>query len=348
MDITNQVKEYYGGTIKKTDDLKTNACCNLNSYPKKYYQNIHEEIKNSYYGCGLVVPDAIESCKILDLGCGTGLDVYILSQMVGAQGSVTGLDMTEEQLLVARKYETWHTEKFGFSKSNVKFIEGYIELLEDYNIESNSLDVVVSNCVINLCFDKKKVFQEVYRVLQPGGEFYFSDVYCSRRVPANLKQNKVLWGECLSGALYWNDFENLVKECGFTDPRVVNFNQITINNKELERLLEGYEFYSVTYRLFKIDGLEPDCEDYGQAVIYQGSIPGHEYSWNLDSHHEFIKGKISLVCGNTWKMLEETRFKKHFQFLGNFNTHYGIFPDCGKGNPFTNSDSDNNIKSSCC
>ena len=348
MDITNQVKEYYGRQIKKTDDLKTNACCNLNSYPKKYYQNIHEEIKNSYYGCGLVVPDAIENCKILDLGCGTGLDVYILSQMVGAQGSVTGLDMTEEQLLVARKYESWHCERFGFSKSNFKFIEGYIELLEDYNIERNSLDVVVSNCVINLCFNKKKVFQEVYKVLQPGGEFYFSDVYCSRRVPANLKQNKVLWGECLSGAMYWNDFENLVKECGFTDPRVVNFNQITINNKELEKILEGYEFYSVTYRLFKIDGLEPDCEDYGQAVIYLGSISGHEYSWNLDSHHEFIKGKISLVCGNTWKMLADTRFKKHFQFLGNFNTHYGIFPDCGKGNPFSNSDSNNNINSSCC
>ena len=348
MDVINQVKEYYGKKIKKTADLKTNACCNLNSYPKAYYQNIHEEIKDSYYGCGLVVPDAIENCKLLDLGCGTGLDVYILSQMVGSQGSVTGLDMTEEQLLVARKYEAWHTEKFGFSQSNVKFIEGYIELLGDYEIERNSLDVVVSNCVINLCFDKKKVFQEVYQCLRPGGEFYFSDVYCSRRVPAKLKENKVLWGECLSGALYWNDFENLAKECGFTDPRVVNFNQITINNKELEKLLEGYEFYSVTYRLFKIDGLEPDCEDYGQAVIYLGSIPGHAQSWNLDNHHEFIKGKISLVCGNTWKMLEETRFKKHFQFLGNFNTHYGIFPDCGKGNPFTNSNVDSKNSTSCC
>ena len=348
MEVTNQVKEYYGKKIKKTADLKTNACCNLNSYPKAYYQNIHEEIKNSYYGCGLVVPDAIENCKLLDLGCGTGLDVYILSQMVGSRGSVTGLDMTQEQLLVARKYETWHTEKFGFSQSNVKFIEGYIELLGDYEIERNSLDVVVSNCVINLCFDKKKIFQEVYRALQPGGEFYFSDVYCSRRVPAKLKENKVLWGECLSGALYWNDFENLAKECGFTDPRVVNFNQITINNKELEKLLEGYEFYSVTYRLFKIDGLEPDCEDYGQAVIYLGSIPGHAHSWNLDNHHEFIKGKISLVCGNTWKMLEETRFKKHFKFLGDFNTHYGIFPDCGKGNPFTNSNDDCKNSTSCC
>ena len=348
MEITKEVKEYYGQQIKKTDDLKTNACCNLNSYPKIYYQNIHDDIKNSYYGCGLVVPDAIEKCQILDLGCGTGLDVYILSQMVGSNGSIIGLDMTAEQLSVARKHIQWHTEKFGFSQSNVKFIEGYIELLGDYGIEKNSLDVVVSNCVINLCFDKKKVFQEVYQVLKNGGEFYFSDVYCSRRVPTNLKDNKVLWGECLSGALYWNDFENLVRECGFVDPRVVTFNQITINNKELEKLLEGYEFYSVTYRLFKIDGLEPDCEDYGQAVIYQGSIPGHPNSWNLDSHHEFIKGKISLVCGNTWKMLNETRFQEHFQFLGNFDTHYGIFPDCGKGNPFSDSENKKNTSSGGC
>ena len=143
--------------------------------------------------------------------------------------------MTEQQLSVARQYINWHTDRFGFSTSNVKFIEGYIELLGDYGIEKRSLDVVVSNCVINLCFDKKKVFQEVYQVLKNGGEFYFSDVYCSRRVPTKLKDNKVLWGECLSGALYWNDFENLVRECGFVDPRVVNFNQITINNKELEK-----------------------------------------------------------------------------------------------------------------
>lgn len=349
MELTNLVKEYYGKKIKKTADLKTNACCNLNSYPKHYYQNIHDAIKNSYYGCGLVVPDAIDSCQILDLGCGTGLDVYILSQMVGEDGSITGLDMTEEQLSVARQHINWHTDRFGFTRSNVKFIEGYIELLGDYGIEKRSLDVVVSNCVINLCFDKKKVFQEVYQVLKNGGEFYFSDVYCSRRVPTKLKENKVLWGECLSGALYWNDFENLVRECGFVDPRVVNFNQITINNKELEKLLEGYEFYSVTYRLFKIDGLEPDCEDYGQAVIYQGSIPGHPYSWNLDNHHEFIKGKISLVCGNTWKMLVETRFKEHFQFLGNFDSHFGIFPNCGKGNPFTQSEDKNqNSRGGCC
>jgi arsenite methyltransferase len=349
MDITTQVKDYYGKQIKKTDDLKTNACCNLNSYPKKYYQNIYEEIKNSYYGCGLVVPDYIEGCQILDLGCGTGLDVYILSQMVGESGKVIGLDMTPEQLEVAIRLKSWHMDKFNFNQCNVEFIEGYIELLSDYQIPESSLDVVVSNCVINLCLDKKKVFQEVFQALKNGGEFYFSDVYCSRRVPSKLKENEVLWGECLSGALYWNDFENLVKECGFTDPRVVNFNQITIQNKELEKLLEGYEFYSVTYRLFKLEGLEPDCEDYGQGVIYLGSIPDNSYSWKLDDHHEFVKGKISLVCGNTWKMLSETRFKEHFQFIGNFNTHYGIFPDCGKGNPFSISKNENEKnKNACC
>ena len=196
--------------------------------------------------------------------------------MVGENGSIIGLDMTEQQLSVARQHINWHTDRFGFTTSNVKFIEGYIELLGDYGIEKRSLDVVVSNCVINLCFDKKKVFQEVYQVLKNGGEFYFSDVYCSRRVPTKLKDNNVLWGECLSGALYWNDFENMAKKAGFADPRVVESSEITIENEQLKALVGDIKFYSVTYRLFKLADLEPDCEDYGQAVRYKGTIANQE------------------------------------------------------------------------
>lgn len=345
-DIQKNVKEYYGKILTSSQDLKTNACCNINSYDTKYLQNINDEIKNTYYGCGLVAPDFLTNCHILDLGCGTGLDVYLLSQLVGSNGKVIGVDMTQEQIDVAKKWEKWQIYKFKYSESNVKFITGYIELLDECQIESDSLDIVVSNCVVNLSYDKKRVLQEVYRVLKSGGEFYFSDVYCNKRINKTLQKDSVLWGECLSGALYWNDFQNLAVECGFIDPRIVKYNRITVNNKELEVKLSGYEFYSVTYRLFKIPNLEPDCEDYGQAVIYLGTIPGHISSWSLDDHHTFITNKVMLVCGNTWLMLRETRFQKHFQFIGNFHTHHGIFPDCGKNMPFF--ENNKNINNSCC
>jgi len=236
---------------------------------------------------------------------------------------------------VARGARGYHAEKFGFD--NVEFHRGYLELLEDVDaLKPNSVDVIISNCVINLCMDKEAVLKNCYRLLKPGGELYFSDVYANRRVPEELRKDEVLWGECLSGALYWNDFANLAKRCGFLDPRLVEDSKISIGN---EAVLEktstaGCEFYSATYRLFKIDNLEPACEDYGQAVVYKGTIPKNEGGWALDDHHYMESGKIFLVCGNTWRMLKDTRFEKHFDFLGNWDKHYGIFEGCGTSLPY--------------
>ena len=163
---------------------------------------------------------------------------------------------------------------------------------------------------------------------------YFSDVYSNRRVPMDLQKDPVLWGECLSGALYWNDFLNFAKKAGFTDPRAVENKPVTIDNKVLEEKVGGFEFFSVTYRLFKLDGLESDCEDYGQAVAYKGTIEGTLAAFDLDDHHHFPKGKIMTVCGNTYNMLHDTRFKNHFDFYGNWDVHYGIFEGCGGAMPF--------------
>jgi len=345
MNIEESVKEYYTKNLNCSDDLKTNACCTIQKYPKnikELIENVNDAITNTYYGCGLVIPDCLTNCKILDLGCGTGMDVYILSQLVGENGHIIGVDMTEKQLQIANKWKEWHMDKFNYKNSNITFKLGYIELLDKLNIDSVSVDVVISNCVINLCLEKERVLQQVYRVLKSGGEFYFSDVYSTRRVPQNLREDKVLWGECLSGAMYWNDFINLSKKCGFSDVRLVKHNKITINNKEIEEKLQGIEFYSATYRLFKLD-LENDCEDYGQSVIYKGTIGNNANSWDLDDHHRFYKNKKKAVCGNTWKMLHDTRFQDHFQFIGNFEEHKGIFQDCGKDMPFTNS-----CGSKCC
>jgi hypothetical protein len=257
-------------------------------------------------------------------------------------------------------------------------------------------------------------------------------VYCTQRVPLALRQDPVLWGECLSGALYWNDFLRLARECGFGDPRLVSSAPIAVQNAELEERIAQHmpsvpgrngqktpQFYSATYRLFKIPELEPDCENYGQAVVYLGTMPapsvgaaaagagpaagsaslmssplplhsalaahaqaalgayddldlslggspspdpirnGHSQQQNghsstangasngssssakvlpmftLDDHHHFPEGMVVPVCGNTFRMLYQTRFRRHFRFIGeDFSKHFGIFDGCGKSMPF--------------
>jgi SAM-dependent methyltransferase len=355
--VHQSVSDYYGKVLHQTSDLKTNACCTGKDIPRHIKQalsKIHEEILSSYYGCGLVAPAVLEGTRVLDLGCGTGRDCYVLSKLVGPNGHVVGVDMTKEQLDRAQKYVDYQKEAFGYEKSNVEFKLGLIEELDKLGLAENSFDIIVSNCVVNLCPDKEAVLRQAYRVLKSGGEMYFSDVYADRRVPKELQEDPVLFGECLSGALYWNDFVNLAKKVGFTDPRVVESAPVTVNNSKIEAKIGDIKFYSVTYRLFKIKELEPDCEDYGQAVIYKGTIlPEFPTSFKLDAHHVMQKGKVFPVCGNTYLMLKNTRFAPHFEFIGNFSTHYGIFEGCGKNMPFSNqtqdaSDSSCVTNSSCC
>jgi len=336
--IHEAVKEYYGKELTKSEDLKTNACCTLvepPKYIKKALAKIHDEVMSKYYGCGLTIPDKLEGLKVLDLGCGSGRDVYLAAQLVGEHGKVIGLDMTEEQLEVAEEHIDYHTEVFGYKTSNVSFIKGNIDQLDACGLEKGSFDLIISNCVINLVEDKQKVLNDVYDLLKPGGEMFFSDVYSDRRMPKELIKNEVLWGECLSGALYWTDFLPFSRKAGFTDPRAVKSNPITVENEELQELLGNIQFFSVTYRLFKIEGLEKDCEDYGQAVCYKGGITNVGDAFHLDDHHEFPKGKVMPVCGNTYKMLHETRYKAHFDFYGSWETHYGIFEGCGGAMPFS-------------
>jgi ubiquinone/menaquinone biosynthesis C-methylase UbiE len=332
-----EIQEYYGKELESSEDLKTNACCTLVPPPKHIRSVmglIHDEVISKYYGCGLTIPYELEGKKILDLGSGSGRDCYIAAKLVGQDGYVVGVDMTDEQLDVANRHIDFHMDAFGFNGSNVKFVKGNIEKLDELDLEDESFDIIISNCVVNLASDKAKVLSDAYRLLKPGGEMYFSDVYSDRRIPQALQNDPVLWGECLSGALYWNDFHKAAKEAGFTDPRTVENKPITVENEILEEKLGDIKFFSVTYRLFKIEGLENDCEDYGQAVRYKGSIEGKPTSFDLDDHHRFQKGKIESVCGNTYMMLNKTRFAEHFDFFGDFDTHYGIFEGCGGAMPF--------------
>lgn len=335
--ITDEVKTYYGDFLQSSEDLQTNACCTPVGIPdflKKAMANIHDEVSARYYGCGLVAPELLKGMRILDLGSGSGRDCYLLAQLVGEEGYVLGVDMTDAQLAVANEHIEWHREKFGYVLSNVEFKKGYIEKLDELDLADNSFDIVISNCVINLSTDKAAVLNEVHRVLKSGGEFYFSDVYADRRVPEVLVNDSVLYGECLSGALYWNDFQNLAKQCNFADPRLVEDRPLTIENNEIEKLIGHIGFYSATYRLWKIDGLESASENYGQAVVYKGTIETQEAAYLLDKHHLIEAGSKFLVSGNTYRMLKESRLAAHFEFYGDMQTHFGIFEGCGSSLPY--------------
>ena len=329
------VKDYYGKQLSGSADLKTTACCDASSVPawlKPLLARIHPEVLSRYYGCGLVCPPLLDGCRILDLGSGAGRDVYALAQLAGPAGEVVGVDMTDEQLDVAGRHRRHHAEVFGFD--NVRFLHGYIERLDELDLAPASFDVVVSNCVVNLSPDKDAVLRGVHRLLKPGGEFYFSDVYADRRVPDAVRNDPVLYGECLGGALYWNDFLALARRAGFNDPRLVEDRPLAITDPDLAPRIGNLRFFSATYRLFRLDGLESDCEDYGQAVVYRGSIPQQPQAFVLDAHHRIEAGRVFPVCGNTWRMLKESRLAPHFDFIGDFSSHYGIFAGCGKALPF--------------
>jgi len=223
-------------------------------------------------------------------------------------------------------------DKFGYD--NVTFLKGYIEKLDELNLDPDSFDIIVSNCVINLSPDKAAVMASVQRLLKPGGEFYFSDVYADRRIPQHLVNDPVLYGECLSGALYWKDFERLARHADFLDPRLVEDRPLEIIDPLLAAKIGDIQFFSATYRLFKIATLEDACEDHGQAVIYHGTIDQLPHHFNLDKHHTIETGRVFPVCGNTFRMLKESRFAKHFDFIGDDSRHYGIFAGCGDILPF--------------
>ncbi len=219
----------------------------------------------------------------------------------------------------------------------MRFVEGHIELLDEAGIKDESVDILISNCVVNLSPDKARILREAYRVLAPGGEMYFSDVYCDRRLPDHAKKDEVtfhfstfglsegqeqhmfsahtsilqrssqccpamlqsftraalrqvetsfcrhsaagitslrcpqvMWGECISGALYINDFLNLARAAGFEYPIMLQKAPIAVNDPRMRALLGNAQFFSITYRLFKLPGLlEPECEDYGHIATYK-------------------------------------------------------------------------------
>ncbi len=329
------VKDYYGAAAGGARDLATKACCCREAIPPSHQAilaEIDQEILNRFYGCGSPIPPCLESCTVLDLGCGAGRDAYLVSRLVGPRGLVIGVDMTGEQLAVARRHQAAQAERFGFARSNVAFREGRFEDLAALGVADASVDVVISNCAINLSPNKERVFAEIFRVLKPGGELYFSDVFADRRPPPDLADDPVLLGECLAGAMYVEDFRRMLRGLGCLDYRVVSSSETVIDNPAVEARVGGIGFASMTIRAFKLDSLEDICEDYGQVAAYLGTDPEHPHRFALDDHHLFETGKPMLVCGNTAAMVSETRYARLFHLIGDRSRHFGRF-DCGQATP---------------
>ncbi|KAK7487348.1 hypothetical protein BaRGS_00021437, partial [Batillaria attramentaria] len=304
------VKQYYGKELKTSKDCQTGVNCLIDtSLPKHIRQalsEVHDEVTSRYYGCGRVIPEALEGCSVLDLGCGSGRDCYAVSKLVGPSGRVVGIDMTEEQLAVARKYVDYHTEKFGYSQPAVQFLFGYIEKLQEAGLQDETFDVVISNCVVNLSTNKPAVLKEVHRVLKEGGEFYFSDVYTNTTLTEEIKTNSVLWGECIAGALHWRQLHQLAEELGFCQPRLVTSKMV--NTSKFTEILGDAKFVSVTYRMFKL----PKTLRPASSVTYKGGITGCEDQFEFDRHFTFKKGEEVAMDQELATILAISRFSDSF------------------------------------
>lgn len=314
-DVHDNVKKYYGSRLESSCDLQTSvtSSCSVTSMPPSVREAlglVHPEVTKKFFGCGLPFPAKLGECRVLDLGSGYGRDCFAFSKLVGPNGHVTGIDMTEELITVSRQYIQYHQEKFGYTKPNVTFVQGYMEKLREAGLQKDSFDVVLSNCVVCLCPDKLSVLKEAYNVLKEGGEMYFSDMYANKTVPEHMKHDPVLWGEGMGGSLYWQDFISLAVSVGFSTPHLVSASRIVVHNNELQAKAGDIQYASATYRLFKLPKTAVCAE---AEVTYKGTIEGSEEQLNFDSLHCFKKGVPNKVDGQMALILQSSRFSSDFK-----------------------------------
>jgi ubiquinone/menaquinone biosynthesis C-methylase UbiE len=316
------LREFYGRRVQKTADLSTKACCTDDAARRfsDVLALLPDDVRQRHYGCGCPLPaDDLTGLTVLDLGAGAGVDAFIALHCVGPNGSVHGVDMTAEQLDVARRNASTVARRFEHPKTNVTFHEDYIETADV--IPDASIDLVISDCVINLSPAKNEVFRTIWRVLKPGGEFYVSDIAADRRLPHSVRNDPQLVAECLGGAEYEHDWFDQMRDAGFADPRVVERRVV-----QREALGMPIVFSSLTVRGFKLSEMDQRCEDYGQTAVYLGSIPNTPARFVLDDHHVFEAERPAPVCRNTARMLTETRLAAHFDVTRPIR-HFGLF-DC--------------------
>ncbi len=193
------------------------------------------QIADLNLGCGnpAAFADLREGMKVLDLGSGAGIDVFIAAEQIGATGKAIGIDMTPEMISRAKE----NAARLGFA--NTEFRLGEIESMP---VADDSIDRVISNCVINLVPDKARAFREIYRVLKPGGSFVISDIVTTGVMPETVKNDPELWCSCIAGALEREEYIGTISSAGFTDITVVS------ERKYADRSSPSFGVYSITVR----------------------------------------------------------------------------------------------------
>ena len=333
MKTESAVKDRYSGAAKAIEPA---LCCPV-EYDARYLKIIPQEVIDKDYGCGDPSRWLNPGETVLDLGTGTGKICFIATQVVGENGRDIGVDMTDDMLEVARLNAPIVAERIGYA--NVEFRKGRIqdlaldlegldaelkkrpitdaasflaadELAEELRIKrpmvaSDSVDVVVSNCVLNLVElkSKQKLFAEIFRVLKKGGRAVISDIVSDEEVPAEMQSDPELWSGCISGALTEEGFLKAFAVAGFYGIELVKF------DARPWRTVEGIEFRSVTVRAFK--GKQGECFERNQPVIYKG--PFREVL--DDDGHRMERGIRYAVCDKTYNLYKKPPYATCFEFI---------------------------------
>jgi len=314
-------------------EVQESLCCPV-EYDRDLLQILPQEIIDKDYGCGDPSRYVRPGDTVLDLGSGGGKIAYMAAQLVGPEGRVIGVDMNDTMLALARKYQAEMAGKLGgdrvtFLKGQIQdlaldmaAVDGYLAAhpLRDSNallefqawqrrqrrehplIADASVDLVVSNCVLNLVSDEQKgqLVNEIFRVLKPGGRIAISDIVSDEPVPQSLKDDPELWSGCISGAFQEEEMVETFRAIGIQGICIDKWQDAPW------RVIEGIEFRAVTITGFKGSG-EP-CIDRGHAVIYRG--PFREV--HDDDGHFFPRGARIAVCERSFRMLTSVPYRDHF------------------------------------
>ncbi len=316
--------------------VESALCCPV-QYAGQYLMVVPQEIIDKDYGCGDPSAWVQEGDTVLDLGSGAGKLCYIMSQVVGPQGNVIGVDCNSEMLALARRYRAEVAVKIGYS--NVDFRYGMIQDLQlDLDllntrlaekpvqsssdwiagrrleeqlrkerplIADNTIDCVVSNCVLNLVRqkDRRQLFAEIFRVLKRGGRAVISDIVSDETVPDHMQQDGHLWSGCLSGAFREDLFLEAFSDAGF--------HGITIAKRQTEpwQTIEGIEFRSMTVIAWK--GKDGPCLERHQAVVYKGPFRRVED----DDGHMFVRGQRMAVCDKLTRLMQLPPYAGMFETI---------------------------------
>jgi arsenite methyltransferase len=325
-------QRYAAGAKERTDKL----CCPVD-YESDYLKVIPQEVIERDYGCGDPSRYLREGESVLDLGSGTGKICFIAAQIVGPKGKVVGVDITDEMLEVARRNAPMVAERIGYA--NVDFRKGRIqdlaldlelldrelkrnpitdaasflaadELAEELRVKhplvaSDSIDVVVSNCALNLVEPKSKrhLFDEIFRVLKKGGRAVISDIVSDEEVPERMQNDPELWSGCISGALTEEGILAAFESAGFYGIQTLK------RDVDPWRTVQGIEFRSVTIEAFK--GKQGECFERNQAVIYRG--PFKEVL--DDDNHRMERGRRYAVCDKTYNLYKKAPYREFFEFV---------------------------------